>query len=219
MENYDLIICTTAVTRPELHNQVLPSYTEFLQEVNCLWLVSVNPILKQNVQDTIDNFKRLTEGFSNLELKFYPSEVGGTQKSFYISVEQLMREANTYGNSKYGVLWLEDDWFCNNSISLREILDTDTPDSMSYVQLVKRVEGKVVSFNPGIWGWDLFRQVGLEKIQKPFSSINNNPERACVKPEHEVRKVVSTFYKYYLFKDLGRKWQKDKKIGRTFKLT
>ena len=216
---YDLIICTTAVTRPDLHATIFPDYVKFLEGLNCLWLFNIDPILGKDVNDTVSNLNTIIQPYGNIQVDYRLTEEGGKRDSFYNACKYLIERALLYKNeSKYGVLWLEDDWKYVGVKSLTHLLSAQSIEIRDYVMLTKRDDKTILSFNPGVWGWELFEEICYQGIQKPFTEKNNNPERACVYPIEEMSKRVKEVYKYHSFQDAGRKWQRTHNLNRTFKL-
>lgn len=217
--NYDFIICTTAVTRPDLHLSIFTRYVQFLADVPCKWLINVNTIGKESIHKTVDQLNKIINR-PNIDLTIYESEEGGSRKDFYTSCQFLIEESiKSRSQVNKGVFWLEDDWnYIDTKTNIVQILNSIEFGDKDYIQLVKRIDKTTLSFNPGIWGWELFMEVCYTGIQKPFTDKNNNPERACVYPTEEKEMLLRNKYNYPVFEDAGRKWQRTNNLNRTFKL-
>jgi hypothetical protein len=214
-----LIICTTAVTRPELHTLTFPLYCKFLEGIKFTWIINIDQLENQSTvfethQNLLKIFSSCFLDYTDREFKFTYSTVGGTRESFYNSVQRLVFKA--WNESKdENVLWLEDDWQWNEGYKLKQE-DVDSLTEMDYLQLVKRHDGNAVSFNPGIWGRELFRRFCVERINLPYSPDNANPERRCTYPIEVVRPAVKTYIHKPCFEDIGREWTAKNNMWRTF---
>ena len=60
---YDLYILTTAIDRPDLHNQTLPPFFKTLKEqgVNYKWFINLDSPFKKT-EEAVDNFKNFAGG-------------------------------------------------------------------------------------------------------------------------------------------------------------
>jgi hypothetical protein len=213
----DIVICTTAVTRPDLHTKVFPGYLKFIGDLNVQWYLNIDQLPNSPfVSETIDNLKPLFINSPNIKLHLTSNNKGGDRSTFFYSAQKLINKVSSL-SPKYGVLWLEDDWEYTGKYLLKDILPQNF-DKCEYVQLVSR--NKEVSFNPGIINPTLFKYF--------ISNINNinhghygtNPERTCVSPKEKMDLLVkSHHYIKPCFVDAGREWQKNKKIFRTFDIS
>lgn len=212
---YDIVVATTAVTRPDLHKEVFPGYLQFMKGLKVKWVFTVDIILDQPLQETLNIIQSLSS--DNIDVEVLRTANGGSKKSFYISAQVLSNFVNTF-KSKYGILWLEDDWLYLNTYTLLDVLHRVDFQPKDYLQLVERKDGEVLSFNPGLWGFELFNQACYTGLLQSYTPKNSNPENACVYPTPEKKKMISNIYTFPNFIDVGRKWQESKKIKRTFKI-
>ena len=203
---YDLIILTTAVNRPDLHSSVFPDYCKFVSGLNCLWIINIDCIHGgATAAATKENLTKIINEWRNISVQFSVNENAGSRKTFYKSAQGLINTSIKI-KSKYGIFWLEDDWGINNSrYKLQEILKQTNFSDMDYLQLVKR--NKEVSFNPSIFGNGIFKKYNFCKINdKSNTNYMTNPERACCHPVNSVQ--VENHYEYPYFFDVGRNWAK-----------
>jgi len=201
---YDLIILTTAVNRPDLHNKVFPDYCKFVSDLNCLWIINIDCIHGGASSDTTkENLNQIINEWSNISVQFSVNEDAGTRKAFYESAQRLINTSIKI-KSKYGIFWLEDDWGMNNfRYKLQDILKQLNFSDMDYLQLVDR--NKEVSFNPGIFGNGIFKKYNFIKINDESNGFYmTNPERACCVPINSF--LVENHYEYPHFFDVGRGW-------------
>lgn len=212
---YDTVIATTAVTRPDLHSKTFPGYLEFIEGLRVKWVFTVDVILDQSLDETVKYLQALKS--DSIDIEILKTATGGSKKSFYSSAQHLSNFVNSF-KTRYGILWLEDDWLYLKQKKLLDILHTVEFQSRDYLQLIERKDGEVLSFNPGLWGHTLFEEACYTGLLQSYSPKNSNPENACVYPTPEKRKLIEHVYKFPNFKDVGRDWQVDKKIKRTFNI-
>jgi hypothetical protein len=207
---YEVVVMTTAVDRPDLHMSVFTKYKNYLKGANIKWVITINNIVgKEN--ETELQLKELLNDF-DIHIKTFPT--GGTVKDFFNSAKYCINFAKEINPSK-GYLWLEDDWNYQGNITLFDILQSNEFGPMDYIQLVER--NHEVSFNPGLWGVDLFNKLCIPILEKPFCPHTcNNPERACVYPIDIVHNMVNKFIHNGMFTDAGRDWAAKKDMWRTF---
>lgn len=214
--SYDLVVLTTAVTRLSLHEKIFPEYIKFLEGLNIKWLFTINQILEEPIQPVQEYFLSLTS--SNRDVEVIYTGPGGTRKAFYTSA-QTLANFSYHIPTKYGFLWLEDDWKYTGEYKLLEVLREEISQFQDndYIRLSHRKEkGVVLSFNPGLWGPSLFKEACYSPLQKAFHAKNHNPEDTCCTPIPEKKRMVGQFYSFPTFVDQGREWQKEAKIIRTF---
>ncbi len=215
----DLVIGTTATTRGDFHRPIFEKYVQFLEGFNILWYLNIDELTGLNlpsVNYTIDLLDSIIKPYSNNISIFYTSKNGGTRESFYNSAHLIANAMMDHRPTK-GFLWLEDDWLLYENITLMTILQKyPNFGDDDYLQLAKRNGRDELSFNPGLWGYNLFRDIVHRGIQKPYHRDNANPERACVFPHENVINYVNVFYKMQCFKDCGRQWTSSKNLFRTF---
>jgi hypothetical protein len=212
LTEFDIIIGTTAVTRSDLHLITFPKYIEFINGLNVLWVINIDSILSEDVDTTKQCILKMCEGTS-INVLFNISKSTASQTAFYQAAKTVINTISQF-KSKYGVLWLEDDWECSLKYKLIDLLDN--MEKNTYIQLVERPHE--ASFNPGVWSNDLFNMLLVERINDTQNShYMTNPERACVYPRELVDSHISKHLKFACFRDIGREWQ-DKTIKtRTFK--
>ena len=193
----DIIICTTAVDRPELHKHIFPKYLEFLDGVDFHWLIHINNVWG-GLQNAVDELSVILPQDSSYE--FILSEEGGKNIDFFNAGKKLI-ETCTDHESKYGVLWLEDDWEYIGNDKLIDILG-----DYDYLQLVER--NKEMSFNPGVFSWDVVKNIMQPNMKRTeYKKYNDNPERtALFKDDVDVSFSVENHVVKPNFRDIGREW-------------
>ena len=193
---HDIIICTTAVDRPELHKNTFTKYLEFLDGCNFHWMIHLNNVWSNYVH-SMNMIRDLLQDKS-YEIIF--SSDGGKNIDFFNAGKKLI-ETCTDHESKYGVLWLEDDWEYIGNDKLIDILG-----DYDYLQLVER--NKEMSFNPGVFSWDVVKNIMQPNMKRTgYKKYNDNPERtALFKDNDDVSFGVENHVVKPNFRDIGREW-------------
>lgn len=223
-KSYDVVVCTTAVDRLDLHEKIFPKYIEFLSGLNVYWMFTMNDIW--NSADTSIQYLISLLKENNIDYNFSCHGFGGTKYDFYKSAHYLINNVSNM-NPKYGVVWLEDDWLLvKEDKKLKPILESCNFGEYDYIGLA---ENKFMSFNPGVFGMGIVNKIMLKNINNMEGayapSIDNfgkgNPERASLygptKQPSSVRCPGKHHHRPH-FKDVGRKWVSRNKLKeRTFK--
>ena len=201
---HDVIICTTAVDRPELHKNTFTKYLEFLDGCNFHWMIHLNNVWSNYVH-SMNMIRDLLQDKS-YEIIF--SSDGGKNIDFFNAGKKLI-ETCTNHESKYGVLWLEDDWEYIGNDKLIDILG-----DYDYLQLVER--NKEMSFNPGVFSWDVVKNIMQPNMKRTgYKKYNDNPERtALFKDNEDVSFSVENHVVKPNFRDIGRDWMSRKHDGK-----
>ena len=157
---YDLIVLTTAVNRPEVHSKSLPDVVKMINDndLKVKWMFNIDKVTDDvSVEDTISNLQKICSPFS---CTFLQSE----EPCFFDAVKRLVFESkDLLDDSKYGVLYLEDDWNLKNADKFEEALKKYNDDG--YVQLTDR-SGNELSFNPSFWGKNIFKKLMVDLFEK-----------------------------------------------------
>lgn len=232
---YDLIILTAAVSRPDLHKQIFLRNLQFVDGLHVKWLINIDYINNDySINDTIETFKQLFSGATNIDAEYLYSE--GASCFFSAAKRLASRAYELLPECRTGVLWLEDDWVINgktvfsdflSGLRLRNtrtlwnkklipcagtlkqkqlILETQgyTDDSLWYVSLVPRVG---VSFNPGIWSKLMFMQGFYEKLISIPENQIDDPETLCADPYNKESAYENVIILADpIFQDAGRRW-------------
>ena len=181
-----------------------------LDGLHCKWIINIDEINGQDVEDTAANFKEIFAE-SDIDLEFlYTNSLGGTFQSFFDSAQNLMIQGAKY-KPKIGFYWLEDDWQVIQKHKIKSLFDyIDCTSENWYITLANRDK---LSFNPGIWSNDVFINIGYKRIiSVPPSTHKLNPERTCCFTGSDcmmTRTNLNNFYVLNYFKDVGRQWAKE----------
>jgi len=209
---YDIIICTTAVSRSDLHKVIFPRYLAFIEGLKCKWYINVDKIQEEESEVTKNRLASILDN-PLIDLHINANNTGGSRESFYKSAQYLVNLAKE-NTPRFGYLWLEDDWLYYGTATLKDYLDQAQFTSKDYLQLVER--NKELSFNPSLYGNSLFNKIVVNGLTKEFTPDNANPERACTYPPSVTIQSVERYHILPSFKDVGRDWTRTKGIWRTF---
>lgn len=215
---YDLIVLTTATSRPDLHNISFSKIGDFLSEYTCKWIIRVDQLNNQDVESTIKNLYRLLDR-DNIDLEIIPSGRTASRISWFKSVKWCVDRGFEF-KPKYGYFWLEDDWNLHTDKSLKNIAHDILKDIKpnQYISLANR--NKELNFNPCIWSIDLFEKYMYKKINAKEMPPAPNAERICTYHNQYPESTKGINYKSInAFYDIGRAWAaKNLKTERTFYL-
>lgn len=213
LSKIDVVVLTTAIDRPELHQNTFSKYLSYIGNVNIHWVITINNI-QGRLQETENELLNTLNSFP-VHIKTF--ETGGTKLDWFNSVKYCINYAKLL-NPSIGYFWLEDDWGVKTG-SLAEDLQLIV-DETAHVSLADRTE---VSFNPSLWGHKSFDTLMYNSINSPelspgkryMDGKNTNPERICC-PFPESKQFVK-LHRVNRFYDVGRDWQRKNIIrNRTF---
>lgn len=232
--DYDYLILTAAITRPDLHAAVFPGYLRGIGTARVKWLIHVDAVGTQaSVQQTIDHLARLLRA-PNVDLEFL--RVDGPGCFFQATRRLALRAGGLLPRCRTGVVWLEDDWLrmrpspgvralqalrgvlararsarrvlrCAGRLSEQQArldLETRQGNPRWFVSLVARDR---VSFNPGIWSPALFEEAVLRPLASLPSDRVDDPETLCADPCNRaaMARRLSLFVEP-TYRDAGRGW-------------
>ncbi len=215
--SYDIVILTTAVTRPKLHSSVFKNIDTILKDYNCKWIISIDKILDASLEDTKDNFYKILN-FKNINLTIREDSNDASRMSWYKSVKYCINQGIKY-KPTLGYLWLEDDWTFNSDKSLKNHINSinDLSNKSFFISLANRC-GEL-NFNPSIWSNDLYQKYMFSKINSVVpDETGGNAERFVVYKDNKPESMDGiNKYNIPLFEDVGRKWANKEISGkRTF---
>ncbi len=232
---YDFLILTTAITRPDLHQRILPATLQFIDGLAVKWLINVDDIDNEaSIAATVENFSTLFAGADNIDAEFLYAE---GKSCFFSAARRLARHAHELlPQCRTGVLWLEDDWEltpraalarwlnqyrvkyrkgkfgktllpCPGSLRAKQAIIEARCDNQAAWWYVSLVPKAKVSFNPGIWSKALFDK----GIYQPLTCIENgrlnDPENHCFDPQNEAEQYQRTsVFVDPPFQDVGQRW-------------
>jgi len=189
-------------------------------------------VTKLNLENIMNEYSNIEHDIT-INLKKNGDYRGGCRAAFYRNALELTNECVKLSQqARTGIFWLEDDWELEIDRSLADILQDYPLEEKDYLQLVLRGQGepgekkKCVSYNPGIFGTKLFKDLCYAGINRKVTRWRNNP---C-NPEHAAVWTKEAHWRYpkvdgppvkpdqhYVvntFRDVGRHWQSLETSGR-----
>ena len=206
-DNNELIIGTTAITRPELHNISFSNYAKFIpKDIPIKWIINVdyvnfnNEIKDKNISitDTIENIKKFFKNH-NIQFIFISSIQGNFNKAVRTVVNNIFE--NISKSTKY-ILYLEDDWFIENDIDFKQLIN-NAYDVYRLNRKETKINNSSISFQPSLlkpFVWYLVFYVSLQKN----NDFMKDPEKICQKNNNFIEKYNITYNAEFYFIDIGR---------------
>jgi len=196
---YNLFILTTAIDRPDLHNQTLPPFLEILngQGINYKWFI--------NLDSPFGKKQEATEGL--LKLAGTKQLHQSANPCFYSAAKNVITNAYHELHHLDGyVMWLEDDWDLLIPFNMRELVDSD----YEYIGFHFHHFFEF-SFNPTMWSKDFF----VKNVYEPFAASEDSidPEQLLINHHKQTRVKDSNHLQNVnrinfngVFEDAGREW-------------
>lgn len=234
---YDYIVLTAAVTRPDLHARTFPGYLRLIGNARVKWLINIDDVgTGASVAETMEQLGRLVDA-PNIDVEFLPRVSPGCL--LRAARRLACRAAELLPSCRTGVVWLEDDWnttvrkapwalvmrlrialagmrlkrdlrFCPGDLGAKAaMLEQESRRNPDwFVSLVPRPR---VSFNPGIWSKAFF----LRAMVAPLSSLPeghvDDPETLCAdRWNRQDLRAELTLLMDPTFQDAGRQWSADR---------
>ena len=186
----NLIVATTAINRPELHNENMKEWCEWIKEVNkkvtrgqkqynITWFINIDNIdeLQATYKETRLNLRSLIK---DVEITFLRSE---DNKGNFLKACQRVAEnienyvsTNNLNLDETLILWLEDDWKLNQvtKLPLREIIDCYV-SNLTHVNFSFVRNNYIHALAPGIMNYNLWKRLH-------YSAWTN--QKSHIDPEH-----------------------------------
>ena len=203
----ELIIVTTAITRPELHKISFSNYAKNIpKDIPILWIINVDYVHINNsknlnklqvINETIDNIKSYFTDH-DIRFKFSYSIKGHFNKAMRTVVKTTFESISK--TTKY-ILNLEDDWFVENNFDLKSLMYKSF-DIFRLNRILKR-KNYSISFQPILlkpFVWYLVFYVSFLKND----DLNIDPEKICQKNKDFIDKYMFSYNSDLYFKDIGR---------------
>ena len=116
----NLIIGTTAMNRPTLHNDTIKSWNDYFMksDFNITWVINIdtNDILPFTWDETKDNFRNIID--DKIKIKFLPKKKSNFFTSCLVVSDKIINyvDNNNLNEDNTYVFWLEDDWILNQNV-------------------------------------------------------------------------------------------------------
>ena len=198
-KGYDVVVLTTAITRPEVHNKSIPNVVKLLKEygLKVKWIFNIDkvPDTDASLEDTKKNLEKICEG---IDLEFIMNEKG----CFYNAVKNLTFKAEKYlDDLRCGVLYLEDDWELTSPERFRQVLcsaESDLHIAMS--------NPNYVSFRPSLWGKDVFREIFVNTFKNYVTDTPNKLDPELIVCDTDDARAINKKFIMMWEGDFGVSW-------------
>ena len=180
-----IYICTTAITRPEIHNILISSMKKYLKNHNnnITWIINIDEIPNTTTyESTKTNFENsIKEHLEMINVEFLPKN---ENPSFFKAVKNLLNKVDQYITNDDIVFWLEDDWkFRKTNYTINYHIPL--MDANTYLTLYTR--GMIGYLAPSLIGYNIFK-LYLNIINNQID--DHDPENLIVEM---IRKQNNTF--------------------------
>ena len=204
----DLLILTTAINRPLLHNISFKNYSTFLpKDINIKWIINIDfinfdkkSIAEEELEFTKNNILEIFKDYTNIDFEFTLNKIGGFNKA----VRNITSLSEKYISNKIKYfLYLEDDWVADNDFKLDNFLNTKYDFIRFYDDLDPRNK---LSFQPSIMKPYVWFLMFYNKLNTN-NDTKKDPEKLCQLSSSEINIYNFNSQKINLFKDIGRNIQ------------
>lgn len=181
-----IIISTTAINRPELHNDVFYEWLEWIlkldkSQYNIKWVINIDiiEVLPHTYEETKLNFEKIAD--NKLDITFLKGDEKGNFlkacQRVSTNIEQYVIN-NSLDKNDVIILWLEDDWKLNTEVTLQitEIID-NYYSNLSHINLSFIRNNYIHALAPSIISYNLWSTLHLQAWKNQKEQID--PEH-CV---------------------------------------
>lgn len=187
MSKGNLIICTTSLNRPQLHNDIFPDWIKWINNVDknkyqITWFINIDIIQKLNVsyEETFENYNMLNDNKFNIKFFKCEGENGNFLKAcqrLALNVKKFVENSNT-DNDNTKIIWLEDDWKLSydKAIDINILLNVYS-GNMTNINLTFIRLNYVHALAPCIISYNLWKTLHYEAW---INQINNIDPEHCV---------------------------------------
>jgi hypothetical protein len=181
MSKIHIIIGTTSINRPDLHNKTIPGWVNILNNLNdqyeITWFVNIDYVKKLNytLEETKINYEKLIK-------KFNPVFLCNEQGNFLHACKRLATninefvEKNSLNENNVKIFWLEDDWTVNSPINFNEIISLYSTNN-NYINLTFLRNNYIWALAPSIISFKLWKNLFYNSWDQQKENID--PE-SCV---------------------------------------
>lgn len=218
-EKTNIIIGTTSLNRPVLHNDIFPDWIKWLNNINkdkyrITWFINIDIIQKLDVthDETVMNYNNLINGMFNVHYLKCDNNEGNFLKACKRLATNIEKYVNSFKNKEdTKIIWLEDDWKLDPSkiIDINTLLESYSTN-MSSINLTFIRDNYIHALAPSLISYNLWKTLHYQAWIEQESDID---------PEHCVGVYfVKNFCKYMYVTNLtiiNRKVE-DGFLGRSF---
>jgi len=198
--NFNLIILTTAITRPTLHLKSFNNYRNFISNnISIKWIINIDYVKFDEDNDlefTKSNILDIFKDFKNIEFEFILNEIGNFNKAVRNITSRVF---NSLSNNTNRILYLEDDWFCiDKDFNINKIFNIDIYKLHNDGDKRLKVSFQPCIITPIVWYLMFYQKLNKNK------DLNYDPEKICQMFNKEIEMYDLSYKKVNKFKDIGR---------------
>ena len=207
-KEYDLLILTTAINRPNLHNISFNNYSNFItKDIKIKWIINIDFVkfsedlkAEDELEFTKNNILEIFKEHQNIDFEFILNEKGNFNKA----VRNLTKYAsNDMAKNLKFVLYLEDDWVAKNEFKLNNLINS----KFDFIKLyIDRDPRKKLSFQPSLMRPYIWYLMFYQRLKNNLDT-NKDPEKICQIDYITIESYNLSFDKFDFFKDIGRDFQ------------
>lgn len=200
MDKTNIVIGTTSINRPLLHNDIFPDWLTWITNLNkdkykISWFINIDIIKELNVSyaETEENYKKIVNDLNcDVNLNFLKCEnnCGNFLKACKRLATNIYSYVESLGNKDdTKIIWLEDDWKLDPSktININDLIETYS-GNMTTINLTYIRQNYVHALAPSIISYNLWKNLHY--------SVWINQE-VNIDPEHCVGKYCLEKYGKY----------------------
>ena len=186
MAKINVIIGTTSLNRPMLHNDIFPDWIKWLscldkKKYNLMWFINIDIIKKLNItyEETVNNFNKLINNMCPVNFLRCDNDTG----NFLKACKRLSQNIEDYAsklkkNDSTKIIWLEDDW----KINLEQIVDIEElieiySGNMTHINLTFIRNNYVHALAPSILSYQLWKKLHYSAWKE--QNVDIDPEH-CI---------------------------------------
>ena len=198
MTKINIVIGTTSLNRPMLHNDIFPDWIKWLgclnkEKYNLTWFINIDIIKKLNItyDETVINFNKLINNMCTVNFLKCEGDTGNFLKAckrLSQNIENFVGKLRKNDDTK--IIWLEDDW----KLNLNQIIDINAlieiySGNNTHINLTFIRNNYIHALAPSIMSYNLWRNLHYNAWKEQETDID---------PEHCVGVYYVKHYGKYL---------------------
>lgn len=197
MNKTNIVIGTTSLNRPILHNDIFPDWITWINSLDknkyeITWFINIDIIKKLGAtyEETVENFDRLSNGLFKIKFLRCEGDHGNFLKACQRLASNIKEFVDTLEDSESTkIIWLEDDWKLNlaKTININEIINTYS-GNLTHINLTFIRPNYIHALAPSIISYNLWKLLHYEAWTNQIDNVD---------PEHCVGSYyIKNFGKY-----------------------
>jgi len=164
----NIVIATTSINRPELHNDIFPDWLKWIGNVkgNIYWFINIDIIneLSSTFEETKINYENIVKNL-NYKLTIFFFKCDKNIGNFLNACKRLSENIYLFIENLHDckitkIIWLEDDWKLNinNCIDINELISMYS-GNMTTINLTFIRNNYIHALAPSIISYDLWKSL------------------------------------------------------------